>query len=210
MEMKAIDISHHNGTADFKKVKAAGIDGVFIRTGYGKFLQSQIDKKFYDNYDKAKSAGLNVGAYHYSYAHSPAEAVKEAEAMIKIIGDRKFELPLFFDIEEKSQEKLSKKICSDMVRAFCNRLESAGYWAGVYSYDAFFGTNIAENIVQRYSAWVARVENVKPKICKRYDIWQFSWKGKVDGIKGDVDMNIIYKDFPQIIARKGLNGYSGL
>ena len=208
MEMKAIDVSHHNGIVEFEKVKAAGIVGVFIRTGYGKFAQPQIDKKFSDNYSKAKAAGLNVGAYHYSYAHTPAEAEKEAEAMIKIIGNRKFELPLFYDIEEKSQAQLSKKTCSDMVRAFCNKLESAGYWAGVYSYDAFFGTNLEEGIVQRYSTWVARVENIKPKICKRYDIWQYSWKGKVDGVSGDVDMNVIYKDFPTVILRKGLNGYS--
>ena len=207
MEIRAIDISHHNGNVDFEKVRTAGIGCVFIRTGYGKYLSSQIDRKFEENYSKAKAAGLNVGAYHYSYARTLAEATNEAEAMLKIIGKRKFELPLFFDIEEKSQAQLSKKTCSDMVRAFCNKLESAGYWAGVYSYDAFFGTNLEDEIVQRYSTWVARVENVKPVVCKRYDIWQHSFKGKVNGITGEVDLDIIYKDFPTTIKRNHLNRY---
>lgn len=207
MEIRAIDISHHNGNVDFGKVKAAGIGNVFIRTGYGKYSPSQIDRKFEENYSKAKAAGLNVGAYHYSYAKTPADAEKEADAMLKIIGGKKFELPLFFDIEEKSQAQLYKKICSDMVRAFCNKLESADYWAGVYSYDAFFGTNLEDEIVQRYSTWVARVENVKPKTCKRYDIHQYSWKGRVSGIDGNVDMDVIYKDYPSVIRRNHLNGY---
>lgn len=205
--IKAIDISHHNGVINFTDVKTSGINTVIIRTGYGKYSTSQIDKRFFENYDKAKSAGCSLGAYHYSYATSPEAAVEEAEAMLKIIGDRKFDLPLFFDIEESKQAKLSKTTCTAMVAAFCNRLEKAGKWAGVYSYDAFFGKNLDEAIVNRYTTWVARVENVQPKVCKRYDIWQYSWKGKIAGIKGDVDMNYVYKDFPMAVRKAHLNGY---
>ena len=206
-EIKAIDLSHHNGNVDFTKVKASGINTVILRTGYGKYSPGQIDKRFYENYDKARAAGMFIGAYHYSYADGIVGAQDEAEAMLKIIGDRKFELPLFFDIEEGKHKVMSKKICTQMVRTFCDILESAHKWAGVYSYDTFFSNNLEDDIVQRYATWTARVENVKPKACKRYDIWQYSWKGKVDGIKGDVDMNYIYKDYPPVIKRAHLNGY---
>ena len=206
-EIKAIDLSHHNGNVDFMKVKASGINTVILRTGYGKHSPGQVDKRFYEYYDKARDAGMFIGAYHYSYADGVVGAQDEAEAMLKIIGDRKFELPLFFDIEEAKHKVMSKKMCTQMVRAFCDILEEAHKWAGVYSYDTFFSSNLEDDIVQRYATWTARVENVKPKACKRYDIWQYSWKGKVDGIKGDVDMNYIYKDYPPAIKRAHLNGY---
>lgn len=209
MAIAAIDISKHNGSIDFRKVKASNhdINTVIIRTGYGKYSQGQIDKMFFENYDKAKAIGMYVGAYHYSYAKNSREAEEEAYAMLKIIGNRKFELPLFYDIEESVQAKLSKTVCSDMVRTFCNTLENNGKWAGVYSYDSFFGSNLEDSIVARYSTWVAKVGGKEPKICKRYDIWQYSWTGKIDGIKGDVDMNYIYRDYPQTIQKAHLNGY---
>ena len=207
MEIKAIDLSHHNGNVDFRKVKASGINTVIIRTGYGKYSLSQIDKRFYEYYDKAKENNMFVGAYHYSYATTIEGAKNEAIAMLRIIQGRKFELPLFFDMEEDNQKQLSKALCSEMVKVFCNELEKNKKWAGIYSYDAFFGTNLNSDIPQRYATWVARVENVKPKICIKYDIWQNSWKGKVDGIRGDVDLDIIYKDYPQLINKAHLNGY---
>ena len=190
--IKAIDVSHHNGVVDFKKVKDSGIDTVFLRTGFGFYLQKQIDKYFFENYDKAKAEGFRIGAYHYSYATTPTDAAREADAMLKIIGDREMDLPLFFDIEESKQAKLPKKVCSDMVRAFCSRIENSGFDTGVYSYDSFFGSNIEDDIYLKYHIWVARVEDVMPKRCRRYDIWQYSWKGAVDGIKGDVDMDRIF------------------
>ena len=205
--IKAIDLSHHNGKIDFGKVKGSGIDTVIIRTGYGKALSSQTDRRFEEYYSAAKAAGMNVGAYHYSYADSISSAQEEAAAMLEIVKGKKFELPLFFDIEEPKHSQLDKKLCSDIVRTFCDKLEKAGYWAGVYSYDAFFGSNLTEDIVKRYTTWVARVENVKPHKCIRYDIWQYSWKGRVDGIDGNVDMDMVYKDFPQLIKAAHLNGF---
>lgn len=207
MEIKAIDLSHHNGNVDFRKVKASGISTIIIRTGFGFYSPKQIDKKFYEYYDAAKNLGFNIGAYHYSYADGPISAEKEAQAMLKIIGDRKFELPLFIDIEERVHYNMSKKLCSESIAAFCNYLEGEKYWAGVYSFDSLFATHITGDICQRYTTWVARVENVKPKSCPRYDIWQNSHRGRVDGCIGNVDLDIVYKDFPPIVKRAHLNGY---
>ncbi len=102
---------------------------------------------------------------------------------------------------------MTKMTCTEMAKNFCRTLENAGYFAGVYSFDSFFGSNLDDEICSLYTCWVARVENIKPKICKKYDIHQYSWKGKVDGIKGDVDMNDCTRNFPSIIKNAGLNGF---
>lgn len=207
--MKIIDVSKHNGVIDWKKVKASGIDGVIIRAGYGREI-SQIDKTFESFYAGAKSAGLLVGSYWYSYAITAAEAEKEAGVFLQAISGKKFELPVYFDIEEQKHVALGKAVCTDMVATFCSTLENAGYFAGVYSFDSFFSSNLESYIQDKYSCWVARVENIKPTYCKKYDMHQYSWRGKVNGINGDVDLNNCTKDFETIIKRNGMNGFNCL
>jgi len=206
--VKLIDVSAHNGLIDWQKVKSYGVQGAIIRTGFGEEHPSQIDTRFIANYNGCKAVGLPVGAYHYSYATTAAEAENEADFVLKLLKGKQFEYPIYFDIEDKVHTKLDKATCDSIVTAFCSKLEKAGYWAGVYSFDSFFATHLSTAIVQRYSAWVARVENVKPIHCKAYGMWQYSWKGIVSGINGDVDLNYCYKDFPAMIKSKGLNGYS--
>lgn len=204
---RLIDLSKWNGKVDFTRVRSAGIDGVIIRTGFGIEAPSQIDRRFEEYYAGAKAAGLYVGAYHYSYAVSPDEAAREAGFMLKIIKGKSFELPIYGDFEE--QGKLSVSTCSNMVSAFCDRLEAAGAWAGIYSCDTFFRDKLPADKVKRYTAWVARVENIFPKCVPAADvgIWQNSWKGRIGGISGDVDLDYCYKDFPALIKRTGLNRF---
>ena len=97
--IKGIDVSSWQGNIDFGKVKASGIDFVIIRAGYGREV-SQIDKCFVQNYNAAKVAGLDVGAYWYSYADSAEDAVKEAKACMEVIKGKKFEYPIYFDLEK--------------------------------------------------------------------------------------------------------------
>ncbi|MCC8042664.1 MAG: glycoside hydrolase family 25 protein [Oscillospiraceae bacterium] len=206
---KLIDVSHNNGVIDFEKVKAAGIDGVIIRDGYGIKSSKQIDRQWENNYTKAKAAGLLVGAYHYSYATTVAGAKNEAAFMLEQLKGKSFELPIYYDIEEKKQAALSKSLCTQMVQAFCNTLENAGAWAGVYSYDSFFASNLDSSIPSRYATWVARVENVFPTSVDEslVAMWQYSWKGAVNGVSGDVDLNYCYKDYPKLIEKVGLNRF---
>jgi GH25 family lysozyme M1 (1,4-beta-N-acetylmuramidase) len=203
--LNLIDLSEHNGTADFKKIASDSlhIDGVILRAGYGR-VSTQKDKMFERNFREAKAAGLAVGAYWYSYATSAAETKLEAKAAMRAIAGKTFELPVYFDIEDKRQQPLSKAVCSAMVRTFCDALEEQKYFAGVYSFDSFFDSNLDESIPKRYSAWVARVERKKPKFCKNYGAWQYSFQGRVDGVNGDVDLSECYVDFPKIIARANL------
>lgn len=209
--MYGIDVSKHNGTIDWAKVvDNSNIEFVIIRTGFGKESTKQIDSQFERNYEEAKRNGLLVGAYHYSYAKTTEEARQEAEFCAKIIDGKKFEFPIYFDIEDEVHQVLSKSACSEMVRAFCNTLESKGYWAGVYSYDSFFQTHLDSTIPKRYAAWVARVENVFPKYVDKplIGIHQYSFKGKIDGISGDVDLDECFKDYPNLIRSSNKNNYS--
>ncbi len=207
MKYRLIDLSKWNGNVNFKKVRAVGINGVIIRTGFGVESPRQVDKRFEEYYHGAKEAGLYVGAYHYSYADNVHDALCEADFMLKIIKGKSFELPVYGDFEE--QNKCSKKLCTEMVTAFCDRLEKSGAWAGIYSYDTFFKDKLSADKVKRYTAWVARVENIFPKCVPAADIgiWQNSWKGRINGIRGDVDLDYCYKDFPALMLKTGLNKF---
>lgn len=206
-QYEIIDISHHNGIVDFKQVSKTEIAGVIIRAGYGKVV-TQKDKQFENNYKNAKANNLFVGAYWYSYAENTAEAKLEALTFLDVIKNKTFELPLYFDIEEPKHLQMGKQKCTDIVKAFCDTIENAGYFCGVYSFDSFFTTNLDKSIFDRYSLWIARVDGKKPQSCNAYDMWQYSWKEKVKGISGDVDVNECYKDFPKIIKNAGLNGFN--
>jgi GH25 family lysozyme M1 (1,4-beta-N-acetylmuramidase) len=212
MQKHLIDVSHHNGIIDWKKVKKSGagivtaVDGAIIRAGYGKVL-SQKDRCFDSNIKGCEANDLPYGIYWYSYAKTAAEAKKEAQVCLKIIKNTKPLYPVYIDIEDGCQIPLSKKICTEIVTAFCNCIEAAGFFAGVYSFDSFFATNLEKSIPERYSAWVARVGGDKPSHCKTYAIHQYAWNAKIPGISGDVDVNYCYKDFPTVIKKAHLNGY---
>ena len=207
--MNLIDVSHHNGDIDWKRVKNDknnNIEGAIIRAGYGK-TSLQKDKKFEANYKGAVEQGLHVGSYWYSYALTADEAELEAKAFLECIAGKQFDLPVFFDIEDKTQLPLGKDVCTEIAERFMKVLEGAGYFAGVYSFDSFFESNLSKDIRSRYAIWVARVENVAPKIATEWGIHQYSWKGSIDGIPNDTDLNECRKNYPQIIKAAGLNGY---
>lgn len=205
VNMKGIDVSVHNGKIDWNKVKADGIEFAILRAGYGK-LAKQKDDRFEDNYAGAKAAGIPVGAYWYSYAMTPEEAKLEADVFLSVIKGKQFEMPVYFDLEEKKQFDLGKEKVSAIMRAFLERVESAGYFTGLYGCASSLTTHTADDIRSRYTIWLARWVN-QTNYSGAYAVWQHSEKGKVDGISGNVDLDICYKDFPTIIKGKKLNGW---
>ena len=190
-DMKGIDVSVHNGNIDWGKVKSDGIDFAIIRAGYGR-LASQKDEKFEQNYAGAKAVGLPIGAYWYSYAMTPEEAELEADAFLSVIKGKQFDL---------GKEKVSA-----IMRAFLEKVEAAGYFVGLYGSASSLTTHTADDIKSRYTIWLAHWVN-QTSYGDAYGIWQHSEKGRVDGINGNVDLDIGYKDFPTIIKGKGLNGW---
>ncbi len=203
--MKGIDVSVHNGDIDWQKVKADGIEFAILRAGYGK-LASQKDQKFEQNYKNAKAVNFPVGAYWYSYAMNENEARQEADVFLSVIKGKQFEMPVYFDLEEKKQFDLGKEKVSAIMRAFLEKVESAGYFTGLYGSASSLTTHTADDIKSRYTIWLAHWVN-QTNYSSAYAIWQYSSKGKVAGINGNVDLDIGYKDFPTVIKAKGLNGY---
>ena len=204
-DMKGIDVSVHNGDIDWGKVKTDGIDFAILRAGYGK-LASQKDQKFEQNYKNAKAVNLPVGAYWYSYAMNENEARQEADVFLSVIKGKQFEMPVYFDLEEKKQFDLGKEKVSAIMRAFLEKVESAGYFTGLYGSASSLTTHTADDIKSRYTIWLAHWVN-QTNYSSAYAIWQYSSKGKVAGINGNVDLDICYKDFPTVIKNKGLNGF---
>ena len=202
---KGIDISKHNGKIDFTKVKAAGIDFVIIRAGYGKSL-TQKDPRFEEYYAGAKAAGLDVGAYWYSYAHTIPEGIAEAECCVAAIKGKRFEYPIYFDLEEKAQLDQGRKFCSELVGTFCSYLEAAGYFAGLYISRSPLQTHITDRVARRYALWIAEY-NTKCNYTGSYGMWQYTPQGRIDGISGNVDLDICYVGYPNTIRRAKLNGY---
>ena len=187
---KCIDVSTWQGSIDFNKVKSAGYNYVIIRAGYGK-EKSQKDNMFETNYKKAKSAGLKVGAYWFSYAMSPSTATAEADACLSCIKGKKFELPVYYDMEYQPAMSTSNSNYTKMAVNFCNKLKSNGFKSGVYSsasvYDYLLNRTTLKN--NGISIWNAEWY-IKPSIT--CDVWQYSDNGRINGISTNVDLNYIY------------------
>ena len=188
--VKCIDVSTWQGSIDFNKVKSAGYNYVIIRAGYGK-EKSQKDNMFETNYKNAKSAGLKVGAYWFSYAMSPSTATAEADACLSCIKGKKFELPVYYDMEYQPAMSTSNSNYTKMAVNFCNKLKSNGFKSGVYSsasvYDYLLNRTTLKN--NGISIWNAEWYT-KPSIS--CDVWQYSDNGRINGISTNVDLDYIY------------------
>ncbi len=203
---KGIDVSKHQGTIDWQKVKASGVDFAMIRAGYGRY-DNQKDECFEENYKNAKQAGVKVGAYLYSYAKSVDDAKKEAETFLKWISGKQFEYPVAFDVEEKAQSDKGKQFVSDIIRAFCETVEKAGYYVCIYANKYWLDNFVDDDCKKKYDTWLAQWAE-KATYSGKYGIWQYSSQGSIDGISGRSDLDESYKDYPSIMKNKGLNGFA--
>lgn len=206
MEFRGIDVSKWQGNIDWKKVKASGVDFAILRAGYGS-AASQKDITFEDNYKNAKAAGIPIGAYHYSYAKDVAGAEREAQTFLEWIKGKQFEYPVVFDIEENVVFNLGKNTVSEIIKAFCSTVESAGYYVSVYTNKNWLDHVVSDEVKGKYDTWLAQWSSA-PSYDGPFGMWQYSSSGTVDGISGRVDMNIAYKNYPEIIKRNKLNGWS--
>ena len=192
--MYGIDVSHHNGAINWAAVKTSGVEFAILRAGYGMY-DSQKDARFETNYNGAKAAGVPVGAYWYSYAKNTEEAKREAETCLKAIAGKQFDFPIYFDIEDNSQAALGKGTITDLCIAFCERIEQAGYFAGIYASTDWFLNRIDKNRTDRFTKWLADYRTNYNTTLPR-DIHQYSSSGTVPGISGRVDLNRCTRNFP--------------
>lgn len=189
---KCIDISEWNCDINFNKVRKAGVTCVIIRAGYGKD-PNQEDNKFNEYYRQAKAAGLNVGAYWYSYATSVDAAKAEVRNCMKTIRGKEFDLPVFLDVEEYRQAVLPRRTLTDIISTFCDGVKGYGFDVGMYSAKSMLvDSAYPDELASKYLIWMAAPNNSYNELPPFVDIHQYSWNGKVDGIRGDVDLNYIY------------------
>lgn len=205
MAKRGIDVSKWQEDIDFNRVKADGIQFVIIRAGYGDAL-SQKDRYFEQNYARAKEAGLEVGAYWYSYANSAEQAKDEARICKQVIAGKQFEYPIYFDLEEQFQLAKGSSFCDSLIRAFCDEMEAGGYYAGFYTSASVAQNIVSQTLQERYAFWCAQWASTN-SLASTSGLWQYSATGQVSGIDGNVDMNYGYVDYPSIIKDGGFNGY---
>lgn len=191
MSIKGIDISTWQGKdIDFTAVKKSGIEFVILRAGYGREV-SQKDDCFDENYRQAKEAGLKLGAYWFSYADSAEDAKREAKACLQCVGGKKLDLPVFFDLELDRQFAKGRAFCDSLIEAFCEEILKGGYKTGLYmSYSPLMSCT-SSTIREKYPLWIAQYYS-HCQYDGKFAIWQYSDRGRVNGLNGDIDMDILY------------------
>lgn len=208
--MHGIDVSHWQNTINFEMVKNHGIDFVIIKAGGNEKGKYYRDCKFEENYEKSVKAGLHVGAYYFAkpdYDNKIAydiQGANDAKHFVSILKGKCFDMPLYLDFEQGDKKK---KVSNTIYCiAFCECLESLGCFAGIYGSDvSTFHDMVRIDDLYRFSLWVARYGSEPKFVTKSMHMHQYSSKARLNGIKGNVDINNCYIDFPNIISKKGLN-----
>ena len=192
---KGIDVSYHNGTIDWKRVKQSEVEYAIIRCGYGTNDKNQDDKKWEENVKGCIDNNIPYGVYLYSYADTVEKASSEADHAIRLLQGKKFKYPVYYDLEEdKLRDKLSKQTIADIAQTFCDKLSAKGYTVGIYANKDWFTNYLTDSRFNNWTKWVAQYNTV----CNykgKYDMWQCSSTGRVPGISGNVDLNYSYSPF---------------
>ncbi|MGN0531183.1 MAG: glycoside hydrolase family 25 protein [Eubacterium sp.] len=201
---QGIDVSHHNGKIDWKKV-SRDADFAIVRVGYRGYSEGEINPDTYakHNLRNAQRAGVPLGVYFYSQAITPQEARQEARYALKVIKGYDVSLPVFIDCEFAGDSNghtgrlynagLSRDEMTDIANAFCEEIKKAGYTPGVYASTYFYESVFdAKNITRNAVIWVADY-NRSITYEGKYDIWQATDKGKCDGVNSKgVDIDYWY------------------
>lgn len=194
-----IDVSKHNGSIDWNAVKNSGVSYVIIRCGYRGYSTGVLieDPKFRSNIKGAKAAGLKVGVYVFSQAVNEVEAVEEASMAVSLASGYGLDYPIFIDVEGSGGrgDGVSRDMRTAVCKAFCATVQNSGYSAGIYANKTWFTEKINTGSLTGYKIWLAQYASAPTYTASRYDMWQYSSKGRVSGIQGNVDMNISYMHY---------------
>lgn len=202
---KIIDASYHQGLINWETAKAH-IDGAILRCGYGSDMEKQDDKQFHRNAQECTRLGIPFGVYLYSYAKTVEQAKSEAEHVLRVIKGYKLSFPIYYDLEDAGTTgQCNNATILEIARVFGDTIEAAGYWCGIYANKYWWEHKLNNKFYDRFTKWVAQY-NTKCTYQGKYDMWQYSSKGSVPGINGNVDMNECYRDFPKLINKTGNTG----
>ncbi len=193
-----IDVSTWNGNIDWNQVKNSGVSYVIIRTGFRGSTQGALveDAKFKQNIQGATAAGLKVGVYFFTQAINEVEAVEEASMVLNQIRNYKISYPVFIDVESSGgrADGLDSATRTRVINAFCQTIQNSGYRAGIYANKTWLNQKMNVSALSGYKIWLAQY-NTQVTYGGRYDMWQYSDKGKIPGISTNVDMNLSYMGY---------------
>ena len=188
---RGIDVSNHQGTVDWNKVKAAGIDFAILKVGpvYG-----NIDDSFERNATECERLGIPYGVYYYSYARSLKDANKDADRTLAWLGGHHPSLPVYYDLEDNyilQDPNFSKDKLAQIAQTFCNRMEAVGFKSGIYANLNWLNNYLDSPSLSGYDHWVAQY-NWRCDYAGSYSFWQYSSSGNVPGVNGRCDMNYCF------------------
>ena len=196
---------------DWEAVKRAGFEFVILKVGSTK---SGLEPTFMMDYEGARAAGLEVGAYFYTYSTTLEGIAKDARDLLSYIKGKQFEYPIYLDLEDPSLASLGKNNLSAMCETFLCTLQENGYYAGLYTNHTWLTTILdTPRMVTLFDLWYARYPlSEKPtwneeKYGKQLGMWQYTESGEIDGLEGSFDLNYAYKDYKEIMQRWELNGF---
>lgn len=199
--IRGIDVSRHQGKIDWSEVSGDGISYAFIRAGYRGSVEGKLveDDQFTDNIEGALDNGIQVGVYFYTQALTAEEAREEAEFVVDLLQDYEITYPVVLDLEEvvtdnARTQNMTREEYTEAALAFCETIRDAGYTPMIYGNLKTFFLMLDLEKIEGYDKWFAYYDE---SIYFPYDfaVWQYSSKGSVDGIGGDVDMNVCMKDY---------------
>ncbi len=211
MSIQGIDVSEFQGRINWDAVKAADVQFAMIRAGYG---AGSVDVQFRRNAQECGRVGIPAGIYWFSYAYTPQMARKEAEYCIETIEEFEIAYPVCMDFEADSVRyanskgvTVTRELATELVRAFCQRVEELGYFAMYYSNLDYLNTLLDTSLRDKYALWYAQY-NTSPSV-DGMAMWQYKDNGTVSGIDGPVDMDVAYYDLAGVISKAGLNRLKG-
>ncbi len=211
MSQKGLDVSEFQETINWSQVKSAGFQFAMLRAGYG---FSTVDRQFRRNASECNRLKIPIGAYWFCYAISPETARQEADGCIETISSYRFDYPICYDIEQATINyavqngiTITPQLATQIVSTFCNRLEERGYFAMYYSNRDFLNRYLPKDFSDRYALWYAYYNDQLDET--KCGLWQYTNKGTIPGISGDVDLDIGFVDYPTIIQNAHLNHLPG-
>lgn len=187
--LNGIDVSYAQGNIDFSNLDKSKVQFAIIRSSFG-WEANQKDNQFERNYSNFKKLGIPIGAYHYSYARTADQAIKEAKYCIECIKGKTFELPIYIDIEDNSVISAGRRNLTDVVKAFCDYMKQHGYRTGFYTNPSWLENYLyKDELLGKYSLWLAHWGVSKPSYS--YDAWQYNVGSRkdIDGISGEIDLD---------------------
>ena len=212
---QGIDVSEHNGTINWQSVKDAGIDFAILRVGFaGDTSGGRLDNYFKRNVSECERLGIPYGVYLYSYARNEDEAQAEARLMLSALKGHSPALPVYYDLEERKTNADGSPMwtpfndpskLASIAKTFCGQIAAAGYKPGIYANVNWFKNYLTDPcfLSSGWSIWTAQYWyggrydeclGLTPDAPAKYDCWQYSARGSVPGVSGDVDVNYWFRE----------------